>query len=67
MFIREIDFEGETEPEMLVLTSTLEVGQTPEIQVSHSFFFNRTDKRPDDWITDAQLPQRRRSRSCPDR
>ena len=55
MFIREIDFEGETEPEMLVLTSTLEVGQTPEIQVSHSFFFNRTDKRPDDWITDAQL------------
>jgi hypothetical protein len=58
MFIREIDFEGETEPEMLVLTSTLEVGQTPEIQVSHSFFFNRTDKRPDDWITDAQLTMR---------
>lgn len=58
MFIREIDFEGETEPEMLVLTSTLEVGQSPEIRVSHSFFFNRTDKRPDDWITDAQLTLR---------
>ncbi|MBQ3998257.1 MAG: DUF4249 family protein [Paludibacteraceae bacterium] len=55
MFFREIDFERDTEPEMLVLTGNFMVNQVPQVQVSHSFFFDRTDKRADDWVTDAEV------------
>ena len=55
MFYRQIDFNGETEPERLVVTGNLLVGLPPHIHVSHSFFFDRTDKNPLDWITDAQV------------
>lgn len=55
MFYREVDFKGDTEPEMLVVTSNLGVNQIPHVYVSHSFFFDRTDKSPLDWITDANV------------
>ena len=55
MFFREIDFERDTEPEMLVLTGNFMVNQVPQVQVSHSFFLDRTDKRADDWVTDAEV------------
>lgn len=58
MFYREVDFKGDTEPEMLVVTSNLGVNQIPHVYVSHSFFFDRTDKSPLDWITDAAVSLR---------
>lgn len=58
MFYREVDFQGETEPEMLVVTGSWMLNQRPTALVSHSYFFNRTDKRKDDWINDAQVSVR---------
>ena len=58
MFYREVDFQGETEPEMLVVTGSWMLNGRPTVLVSHSYFFNRTDKRKDDWINDAQVSVR---------
>lgn len=55
MFVHEIDFEGETEPEMLVITGNLLVDDVPSVYLSHSFFFDRNDKREKDWVTDANV------------
>ena len=55
MFYRRIDFNGETEPEMLVLTGDFRLDERPLVVVSHSFFFDRTDKKDQDWITDAEV------------
>ena len=55
MFVHQIDFEGETEPEMLVLTSDFRLNEQPMVMVSHSFFFDRTDKNAKAWITDAEV------------
>lgn len=55
MFYREVDFEGETEPEMIVLTGNFHVNEVPEVTVSHSFFFSRKNKRSDDWLKDAEV------------
>ena len=58
MFYREVDFQGETEPEMLVVTGSWMLNGRPTVLVSHSYFFDRTDKRKDDWINDAQVSVR---------
>ena len=58
IFYREVDFEGETEPEMLVVNGEWFLNQQPTALVSHSYFVNRTDKREDDWIRDAQVCMR---------
>lgn len=55
IFVRQIDFQGETEPEMLVLTGDFQVDAVPLVMVAHSFFFDRTDKYAKDWITDAEV------------
>lgn len=55
MFYRQIDFNGETEPEMLVLTGDFRLNSIPVVMVSHSFFFDRTDKKDKDWIEDAEV------------
>ena len=58
MIYREVDFQGETEPEMLVVTGKWSLEERPTALVSHSYFFNRTDKRKNDWISDAQVSVR---------
>lgn len=58
IFYREVDFQGETEPEMLVVTGNWFINTVPTVLVSHSFFFDRTDKRKDDWIRDAEVHMR---------
>ena len=58
MFYREVDFQGETVPEMLVVNGEWFLNQQPTALVSHSYFVNRTDKRKDDWIRDAQVCMR---------
>jgi len=58
MFYREVDFQGETVPEMLVVNGEWFLNQQPTALVSHSYFVNRTDKREDDWIRDAQVCMR---------
>lgn len=58
MFYREMDFEGETEPEMLVVTGNWFINTVPTVLVSHSFFFDRTDKNQNDWVRDAQVCMR---------
>ena len=55
MFVHQIDFQGETEPEMLVITGDLQLNAIPLVMVSHSFFFDRTDKYDKDWITNAEV------------
>lgn len=58
MFVKKVDFQGETDPEMLVLSGTQQVGQKPRVEISHSFFFNNENKNQYDWITDAEVSAR---------
>ena len=58
MFYREVDFQGETEPEMLVVTGNWFLNAVPTVLVAHSFFFDRTDKSQNDWIRDAEVQLR---------
>lgn len=39
LFIREINFEAETEPQMMVIEGLENIGFTPNIRVRHSYFF----------------------------
>ena len=58
IFVRKVDFEGETDPEMLVLSGIQRVGSRPSVEVSHSFFFDNKNKQPHDWVTDADVSVR---------
>ena len=59
IFIRELDFQGDTEPEMLVLKGTEWGNSVPRLIVSHSFFFDRQDKSPNnDHVSDAAVTMR---------
>lgn len=59
IFIRELDFQGETEPEMLVLKGTEWGNSFPMLVVNHSFFFDSKDKSPkNDYVMDAVVTMR---------
>lgn len=59
MFIHELDFQRETDPEMLVLLGKEMVYYSPTITVTHSYFFDRKDKSyTDNYISDAAVTMR---------
>lgn len=59
MFIHELDFQGETEPEMLVLLGKESSDYMPVLKVTHSYFFDRKDKSyRDNYIPDAAVTMR---------
>ena len=59
MFVRQVDFKRDGEPEKMVLSGTFTVGQTPRVKVSHSYYFDRKDKsEKDSRVTDAELSMR---------
>lgn len=59
MFVRELDFKGETEPEMLVLAGNEMVYSWPRITVRHSFFFDSKNKSfRESYVPDANVTMR---------
>ena len=65
MFVRQVDFQRDGEPEMLVLTGNFTIGERPQVLVSHSFFFDRKDKTKEDWVSDAEVSMIINSKAYP--
>lgn len=57
MFVREIDFTAEKEPEMLVLSGSNLIGLPPAFHIFHSFFFGHTPPTPKNvgGVSDAEV------------
>ena len=59
MFIHELDFQRETDPEMLVLLGKESSDYMPILNVTHSYYFDRKDKSyKDNYISDAAVTMR---------
>ncbi len=58
MFVREIDFTAEAEPEMLVLSSNNVVGLRPAVVLYHTFFFGHSRGKSHGEVTDAEVSMR---------
>lgn len=58
MFVREIDFTAEAEPEMLVLSSNNVVGLSPAVVLYHTFFFGHSRGKSKGEVSDAEVSVR---------